>query len=85
MDSIEITSNITDLYLNEEIQLNKLYNLFGFIIAYTSYYILVLLMLHSIYMDIKQGIFSIRDSLVYYYEDRDYICIFVGRFIASLF
>jgi len=85
MDSIEITSNITNLYLNEEIELNKLYNLFGFIVAYGTYYICVILMLHAVYMDIKQGIFSRRDSLVYYYEDRDYICRFVSRFIASLF
>ena len=56
-----------------------------YIIGLIAHYICVSLILHAIFMDVKQGIFSRRPTLVYYYEDRDYICRFVGKFIASLF
>ena len=56
-----------------------------YIIALIAHYVCVSFILHAIFMDIKQGICSRRPTLVYYYEDRDYICRFVGKFISTLF
>ncbi len=85
MNTITTTNQYTDMINIESIDLMQLNDLFGYVIAYTAYYLCVSLMLHSVYMDIKQGIFSRRPTLAYYYEDRDYICRFVSKFIASLF
>jgi len=85
MNTITTTNQYTDMINIESIDLMQLNDLFGYVIAYTAYYLCVSLMLHSVYMDIKQGIFSRRHTLAYYYEDRDYICRFVSKFIASLF
>ena len=85
MNTITTTNQYTDMINIESIDLMQLNDLFGYVIAYMAYYLCVSLMLHSVYMDIKQGIFSRRPTLAYYYEDRDYICRFVSKFIASLF
>ena len=85
MNTITTTQQYNDMINTESIALIQLNDLFGYVIAYTEYYLCVLLMLHSVYMDMKQGIFSRRPTLAYYYEDRDYICRFVSKFIASLF
>jgi len=85
MNTITTTNQYTDMINIQSIDLMQLNDLFGYVIAYTAYYLCVSLMLHSVYMDIKQGIFSRRPTLAYYYEDRDYICRFVSKFIASLF
>ena len=85
MNTITTTHQYNDMINTESIALIQLNDLFGYVIAYTAYYLCVLLMLHSVYMDMKQGIFSRRPTLAYYYEDRDYICNYFGKFVASLF
>ena len=85
MNTITTTHQYTDMINTESIDLMRLNDLFGYVIAYTVYYLCVSLMLHSVYMDMKQGIFSRRPTVVYYYEDRDYVCNYFGKFVASLF
>ena len=85
MNTIITTHQYTDMINTESIDLMQLNDLFGYVIAYTAYYLCVSLMLHSVYMDMKQGIFSRRPTLAYYYEDRDYICNYFGKFVSSLF
>ena len=85
MNTITTTQQYNDMINTESIDLMLLNDLFGYVIAYTAYCLCVLLMLHSVYMDMKQGIFSRRPTLAYYYEDRDYICNYFGKFVASLF
>ncbi len=85
MNTITTTHQYTDMINTESIALMQLNDLFGYVIAYTAYYLCVSLMIHSVYMDMKQGIFSRRPTLAYYYEDRDYICNYFGKFVASLF
>tara|TARA_B100000287_G_C20279149_1_gene641288 strand:- start:15 stop:272 length:258 start_codon:yes stop_codon:yes gene_type:complete len=85
MNTITTTHQYTDMINTESIALMRLNDLFGYVIAYTVYYLCVSLMLHSVYMDMKQGIFSRMPTLAYYYEDRDYVCNYFGKFVASLF
>jgi hypothetical protein len=85
MNTITTTYQYNDMINTESIDLMQLNDLFGYVIAYTVYYLCVSLMLHSVYMDMNQGIFSRRPTLAYYYEDRDYICNYFGKFVASLF
>ena len=81
MNTITTTDQYTDMINTESIDLMRLNDLFGYVIAYTVYYLCVSLMLHSVYMDMKQGIFSRMPTLAYYYEDRDYVCNYFGKFI----
>ena len=85
MNTITTTHQYTDMINTESIDLMRLNDLFGYVIAYTVYYLCVSLMLHAVYMDMKQGIFSRMPTLAYYYEDRDYLCNYFGKFVASLF
>ena len=78
--------SINNMYLSYDLSYDlSSYNDIAYLVSWGAYYLCISLMLHSIYMDIKQGILSKNPTLIYYYEDRDYICRYVSNWFASLF
>tara|TARA_B100000900_G_scaffold159047_1_gene135141 strand:+ start:298 stop:543 length:246 start_codon:yes stop_codon:yes gene_type:complete len=80
-----LSIGFNDAMIEANGELYKLSNDLSYTIQYLSVLFIFGLIVHAIYMDIRQGILSKEPTLIYYYDDRDVVLGYVGRIIASLF
>tara|TARA_B000000475_G_scaffold215811_1_gene178169 strand:+ start:888 stop:1133 length:246 start_codon:yes stop_codon:yes gene_type:complete len=80
-----LSTGFNDTMIGTNGDLYKLSNDLSYKIQYLSAMFVFGLIVHAIYMDIRQGMLSKEPTLIYYYEDRDVLLGYVGRIIASFF